>query len=214
LKSLPERLARGARTRLTELGIKVQTETRVTEITASSVQTESGVEFPAGLCLWSAGIQGSSVLAKLGLPLNGAHRLQVDEQLRTQDPHILAFGDCAVAPWRPERDVPANAHSAQQQAFYLVRTLDMRIRGMAEATTPFVYRDRGSLASLARARGLRGLLGKLAGQSMFVSCTLARSMYMTLHLRHHRAVLGTCHTLSLALARMLLRRTRPRVKLH
>jgi NADH dehydrogenase len=39
-------------------------------------------------------------------------------------------------------------------------------------------------------------------------------MYLSLHLLHHRAVLGSVRTGLLALARFLIRRTTPLVKLH
>jgi NADH dehydrogenase len=39
-------------------------------------------------------------------------------------------------------------------------------------------------------------------------------MYASLHLMHHRAVLGTIRTGVLALARFLVRRATPQVKLH
>jgi NADH dehydrogenase len=214
LTSLPEGLARANHARLTELGIKVQTGCKVTEVTATSVKTAEGAEFPAGLCLWSADIQGPAVLAALDLPMNRCRQLEVDQRLETGDPRVLAFGDCAAVPWREHATVPASAQAAHQQAAYLVRKVGMRIRGLPDLAHPFVYRDRGSLLSLERGRGLRGLLGKLAGRGLFVSGTLARFMYMALHLSHHRVALGTCHTLSLALARMLMRRTRLRVKLH
>jgi NADH dehydrogenase len=39
-------------------------------------------------------------------------------------------------------------------------------------------------------------------------------MYMSLHLMHHRAILGTSGTFVLALARLLQRRVSGRLKLH
>ena len=78
---------------------------------------------------------------------------------------------------------------------------------------PYVYQDHGSLVSLGQDAGVGSLMGKLAGRGLFVSGTLARLMYMSLHLMHHKAVLGFRAPL-LALARLLMRRTRPRVKLH
>ena len=70
------------------------------------------------------------------------------------------------------------------------------------------------LAPLGREAGVGSLMGKLSGRGLFVSGTLARWMYMSLHLMHHRAVLGFWRTAALALARLLMRRTQPRVKLH
>ncbi len=58
------------------------------------------------------------------------------------------------------------------------------------------------------------LMGSLRGASWFVQGTMARLMYTSLHLMHHRAVLGTMRTGVLALARFLVRRATPLVKLH
>ena len=44
--------------------------------------------------------------------------------------------------------------------------------------------------SLGQDAGVGSLMGKLAGRGLFVSGTLARLMYMSLHLMHHKAVLG------------------------
>ncbi|HYG45477.1 MAG TPA: NAD(P)/FAD-dependent oxidoreductase, partial [Bordetella sp.] len=97
---------------------------------------------------------------------------------------------------------------------YLVRKIAARIRGTVEPQAPYEYRDHGSLVSLGQDAGVGSLMGKLAGRGLFVSGTLARLMYMSLHLMHHHAVLGTWRTATLALARLLMRRTHPRVKLH
>jgi NADH dehydrogenase len=57
-------------------------------------------------------------------------------------------------------------------------------------------------------------MGVLSGKSWFVEGTLARLMYMSLHLMHHLAVLGFTRTAALALGRLLIKRGAPRVKLH
>ncbi|MCG2603918.1 MAG: FAD-dependent oxidoreductase, partial [Achromobacter sp.] len=160
------------------------------------------------------GIKGPALLAELDLPLNKLGQLEVNERLETADPHILALGDCCAAPWRDGRTVPARAQAAHQQADYLCKKLTARLRRAAEPTAPYVYEDHGSLVSLGQDAGVGSLMGKLAGRGLFVSGTLARLMYMSLHLMHHKAVLGISRTASLALARLLMRRTRPRVKLH
>jgi NADH dehydrogenase len=49
---------------------------------------------------------------------------------------------------------------------------------------------------------------------MFVQGLVARLMYMSLHLMHHRAVLGLVRTINIAIGRLLLKRSAPRVKLH
>ncbi|MDM9560061.1 NAD(P)/FAD-dependent oxidoreductase [Bordetella petrii] len=214
LAALPEKISRAAHARLAELGIRVETDCRVAEVTAHSVKTADGREFDAALCMWAAGIQGLPLMAALDMPLNRLGQLVVNERLESPDPHILALGDCCAVPMGEGRSVPARAQAAHQQASYLRRKIGARIRGQAEPQAPYVYRDHGSLVSLGQDAGVGSLMGKLAGRGLFVSGTLARLMYMSLHLMHHHAVLGTWRTATLALARLLMRRTHPRVKLH
>ncbi|ARP93743.1 NAD(P)/FAD-dependent oxidoreductase [Bordetella genomosp. 13] len=214
LSALPEKLSRAAHARLVELGVRVETGCRVSEVLADAVRTDDGREFPANLCMWAAGIKGPAVLASLGLPLNRTGQLQLNERLESPDPNILALGDCCAVPWGDGRTVPARAQAAHQQADYLAAKITARLRGNPEPTEPYRYQDHGSLVSLGQDAGVGSLMGKLAGRGLFVSGTLARLMYMSLHLMHHRAVLGISRTATLALARLLMRRTRPRVKLH
>ena len=214
LSPLSEKISRAAHARLTALGIQVETQCRVAEITPDAVRTADGRSFPADLSVWAAGIQGPPVLATLGLPLNRLGQLEVNERLESSDPHILALGDCCAAPWTDGRSVPARAQAAHQQASYLADRILARTEGQDGADEPYAYRDNGSLVSLGREAGVGSLMGKLSGRGLFVSGTLARWMYMSLHLMHHRAVLGVWRTAALALARLLMRRTQPRVKLH
>ena len=79
---------------------------------------------------------------------------------------------------------------------------------------PFVYRDFGSLVSLGEKRGVGTLMGGLGGPNFFVEGLIAKWMYMSLHLDHHRAIVGTLNTIVLALARLLQRRVSGRLKLH
>lgn len=84
----------------------------------------------------------------------------------------------------------------------------------AQPDPPYVYRDYGALVSFGQHTSVGTLMGALRGAHWFVEGTLARLMYASLHLMHHRAVLGAMRTAVLALARFLVRRSRPLVKLH
>ena len=83
-----------------------------------------------------------------------------------------------------------------------------------EVAQPFVYRDFGSLVSLGENKGVGNLMGGLAGRNFFVEGLIAKWMYMSLHLMHHRAILGLGKTAVLALARLLQQRVSGRLKLH
>jgi NADH dehydrogenase len=77
-----------------------------------------------------------------------------------------------------------------------------------------VYRDYGSLVSFGQSTSVGSLMGSLKGLSWFVEGSVARLMYVSLHLMHHAAVLGALRTGLLALARFLIKRSKPIVKLH
>ncbi len=214
LAALPERISTAARERLTSLGINVETDARVASISPEAVETADGRRFPALISLWAAGIQGPALLKTLDLPLNRNGQLEVNGVLQSPDPFIYALGDCAAAPWKDGRTVPARAQAAHQQADYLYARLSKTLRGQPTDDTPYHYEDHGSLISLGQSAGVGSLMGKLSGRGLFVSGTLARLMYMSLHLMHHRAILGFWRTATLALGRLLTRRSRPRVKMH
>ena len=143
----------------------------------------------------AAGIQGPALLADLGLPLNKLGQLEVNERLETSDPHVLALGDCCAVPWRDGRSVPARARPRINRPT-TGQKLAARLRGAPEPVEPYVYQDHGSLVSLGQDAGVGSLMGKLAGRGLFVSGTLARLMCMSLHLMHHKAVLGFSRTAS------------------
>jgi NADH dehydrogenase len=109
--------------------------------------------------------------------------------------------------------VPARAQAAHQQAAYLARVL---LAALRERTVEedYVYRDFGSLVSLGEKRGVGSLMGGLGGPNFFIEGLVAKWAYMSLHLDHHRAIMGTRNTIVLALARLLQRRVSGRLKLH
>ncbi len=137
-----------------------------------------------------------------------------DRTLRTSDPSIYAMGDCAQVEWEPGRYLPARAQVAHQQADYLIGELTARINGTITGNKPFVFKDYGSLVSVGHSKGVGSLMGVLTGKSLFVEGLLARWMYMSLHLMHHMAILGIARTGAVALGRLLLKRSTPKVKLH
>jgi len=109
--------------------------------------------------------------------------------------------------------VPARAQAAHQQATYLAGVLKARL-AQRRVTRPFVYRDYGSLVSLGESRGVGSLMGGLGGPNFFIEGLVAKWVYMSLHLNHHWAILGTTKTVVLALARLLQQRVSGRLKLH
>jgi NADH dehydrogenase len=211
LAPLPERVSAAALRLLGQRAIHVQTGCRVTAIEAGHVSVDGGPGYRADLCVWAAGIRAPGFLANLDLPLNKSGQIEVDSYLRVKGTDgIYAMGDCCACVDANGRPVPPRAQAAHQQADFLLDTL----RGRQAPRQPYSYRDYGSLVSFGQSTTVGSLMGSLKGLSWFVEGFFARMMYVSLHLMHHRAVLGLVRTGVLAVARFLIKRSTPLVKLH
>ena len=215
LAPLPERVSAAARRLLEQRAIKVVTECRVSNIEKHQVSDSAGHVYPSDLCVWAAGIRAPEFLSTLGLPTTKGGQLEVDGHLRVRDvPDVYALGDCAACIDGNGKPVPPRAQAAHQQADYLMKTFMNMASGYPPQKNPYVYRDYGSLVSIGHQTTVGSLMGSLRGASWFVEGFMARMMYLSLHLLHHKAIMGSMRTGVMAIARFLIRRTTPLVKLH
>lgn len=215
LAPLPERVSGAAHALLNKRNIRVVSDCRVTAIEADRVLDNNGNVYPSDLCVWAAGIRAPELLGTLGLPTARGGQIEVDAHLRVKGvANIWSLGDCAACVDGNGAAVPPRAQAAHQQADYLVTAFLRMDKGQAPQDTPYEYRDYGSLVSVGQSTSVGSLMGSLRGASWFVQGTVARMMYASLHLNHHRAVMGTMRTALLAVARFLIRRSTPLVKLH
>ena len=79
---------------------------------------------------------------------------------------------------------------------------------------PFVYRDKGSLVSLAHFQTVGSLMGNLVGGRMAIEGRIARFVYVSLYRLHIMAIHGRLGGLSMIALRPATRALRPRLKLH
>ncbi len=212
LNGLPQKIADKATLALERKGVAVKTGAKVLAVHPDRLETNQGT-LRADLIVWAAGIKAAEANTGFGLATNGGNQFVVNDRLETSAPDVWALGDCAAAPWKDGRIVPARAQAAHQQASYLETVLLARLK-QGRVETPFVYRDFGSLVSLGDNKGVGALMGGLGGPNFFVEGLLAKWAYMSLHLDHHRAILGVWRTATLALARLLQQRVSGRLKLH
>jgi NADH:ubiquinone reductase (H+-translocating) len=212
LGQLPEKISSQAQLALERKGVRVMTGAKVLEIADDRVVSSLG-DVPAAIIVWAAGVKAADSNTALGLETNRLNQIVVTDHLETSAAGVWAMGDCAAAPWKDGRTVPARAQAAHQQADYLARVLLARLDEKRHEP-PFVYRDFGSLVSLGESRGVGSLMGGLGGPNFFIEGLVAKWLYMSLHLSHHRAILGTGKTIVLALARLLQERVSGRLKLH
>ena len=215
LPALPERLSQATERLLRTLGVDVHTDARVAEVMADGVRLADGRVLPAELVVWAAGVKAPDFLGELdGLETNRINQLVVRPTLQTSaDDDIFALGDCAACPW-PDKNgfVPPRAQAAHQQAAHLYQQLQRRIAG--KPMRDYRYRDFGSLVSLGEFSTVGNMMGGLTRGDLFIEGWFARLMYASLYKMHELALHGWVKVTLDTLARMITRRTEPRVKLH
>ena len=216
LAPLDEKVSAAATRLLKQRHVEVTPSCRVVQIEWNRVTDAEGHVYPADLCVWAAGIKAPPLLAQVGLPVARNGQVKVDGQLRVEGvPGVFAFGDCASCPQPDGKTVPPRAQSAHQQADYLCDLLQQSPGTDLGRRPPYLYHDHGSLVSVGSSATVGSLMGNLfRSTTWFVEGLFARMVYVSLHLMHHRAVMGTLRTAVLAMARFLVKRARPLVKLH
>jgi NADH:ubiquinone reductase (H+-translocating) len=197
----------------------VHTNAKVAQVQANGVQLADGRLLPAELVVWAAGVKAPDFLKEIAdLETNRINQLVVKPTLQTsRDENIFAIGDCAACVW-PEANhgkggfVPPRAQAAHQQASHMTKQIRARMAGKALAD--YRYRDFGSLVSLGEFSTVGNMMGGLIGGSLMVEGLFARLMYVSLYKMHELALHGFVKVSLDTVARLIVRRTEPHVKLH
>ncbi len=215
LPALPDKLAAAATAELENLGVRVLTATPVTAVTADAIHTKNGEIIPSDLMVWAAGVKGADLLKDIaGLETTRGNTLVVRPTMQTsRDDRIFAIGDCAhYVPEGETRPIPPRAQAAHQMADAAYRNIRALIDG--KPLKPFIYRDKGSLVSLARYSTVGSLMGNLVGGRMAIEGRLARLIYTSLYRMHLLAIHGWVKGISLVLVGHVNQVVRPKLKLH
>jgi NADH dehydrogenase len=144
----PESLSIKAKRQLETLGVEVVTGSLVESIDGKGVTLGDGTRIDSETVLWAAGVRASPLGELLGAPLDKAGRVAVESDLSIPGSrNVFVVGDLATVP-----EVPGVAPAAMQMGRHVARLIRSDLRG--KARQPFVYRDKGSLATIGRARGV------------------------------------------------------------
>ena len=149
LPSFPESLSRESERALRDLGVEVQTDKRVQNVSSEFV-TISGLEVRSRTVFWAAGVMASPAADWLAVTPDRAGRVPVGPDLSVPGREgVFAIGDTAAAlAWRGEL-VPGLAPAAKQAGAYVAGAIRARLTGRT-APPPFRYRHLGSLATIGR----------------------------------------------------------------
>lgn len=159
----PESSAR-AEASLRAIGVEVRTGARVTHVDESGVVVSVGGKderIRAHTVLWAAGVEASPIARTLGVPLDRAGRVNVQPDLSVPGaPNVLVAGDLAcITCAGHEKPVPGVCPAAIQMGRYAGSLIATTIRTGTRPTEPFAYWDKGSLATIGRARAVADIFG-------------------------------------------------------
>ncbi len=143
-----ERLSEKARRQLVKLGVEIRTSELVTEIDDSGLKIgEQRID--AQTILWAAGVRGSSLAQTLGVPLDRAGRVLVDNDLTIPGyKNAFAIGDLASVQC-DGKTVPGVAQGAVQGGKLVGHNIRCALN--QKPYRSFRYRDLGSMATIGRA---------------------------------------------------------------
>jgi NADH dehydrogenase len=157
LPAYPPYLSERARLQLERLGVTVWLGKMVTGIDADGVQMGAD-RLASKTVVWAAGVAASPLGASLGVPLDRAGRVIVNEDLSVPGhPEIQVIGDLAALPWH-QPPVPGIAPAAKQMGAFASKNLLLNLNN--EKTRTFAYKDVGMLATIGRNSAV-AVLGKL-----------------------------------------------------
>ncbi|MGF1616799.1 MAG: NAD(P)/FAD-dependent oxidoreductase [Acidimicrobiia bacterium] len=144
----PEPLSLKAKGQLETLGVEVLTGSFVHSIDGAGVTLGDGTRIESATVLWAAGVKASQLGELLGVPLDRAGRVVVESDLSVPGRlNVFVIGDLATVP-----GVPGVAPAAMQMGKYVARLIRSDLMG--KDRKPFEYKNKGSLATIGRARGV------------------------------------------------------------
>ena len=155
LAAYPPDLSESARKQLSELGVDVRTEARVTDITESGVKLD-GEFIPCRVKIWAAGNNASFVGKTLIASVDRVGRVIVNDDLTIPGhPEVQVIGDLANFSHQTGEPLPGVSPVAMQQGRQAARNILRMIRG--GKPQPFRYFDKGSMATIGRNKAVADL---------------------------------------------------------
>jgi NADH dehydrogenase len=148
LAAYPEDLSIKAQQQLEKLGVEVHTGAIVNSVEPGRVHVGDNV-IEASVILWAAGVRASALGAALAVPVDRAGRVEVERDLSVPGhPEVFVIGDLAAFKGAGGKLLPGVAPVAIQEGKAAAENIWRRIQG--QPTRGFIYRDKGSLATIGR----------------------------------------------------------------
>lgn len=139
---------------LENLGVRVLLNSRVTDFDGRVVHMQDGASIPARKVIWAAGIKGQPLAGLSAEAIGPGNRLKTDRLHRVLGyENIYAIGDVAYMEEEAfPQGHPQVAQVAMQMGANLANNFRRQLKG--KAPHPFSYQDRGSMATIGRAKAV------------------------------------------------------------
>ena len=133
---------------LIERGVDVRLKERVSAIGQTSITLGEGSSLPTHTLIWAAGVQANGLADALGVQQARSGRIIVQGDLSLPEhPNAFAIGDIAhIADG--DGALPMLAPIAMQSGRHVAAQIKRRSAG--QPTTPFRYRNKGTMATIGR----------------------------------------------------------------
>ena len=158
-------------------GIEVITNTKAVDAGEDHVLLSDNTIIPCATLIWAGGVVVDSLISTLKCEHGQSGRVIVDQYMRLKDhPTVFALGDCAnLVDSKTNIVYPTTAQIAIRQANLVSENLVAAIGGNANLMKPFLYHNKGVMATIGKRTGVALLNGrKVRGFSAWV---LWRSFY-------------------------------------
>jgi NADH dehydrogenase len=177
LPSYAESLSEHARRDLVNLGVDVRTSAMVTSVEPGIVRVGADEVIRTNTVMWAAGNAASPLGKTLGVPVDNVGRVAVNPDLSVPGhPEVFVIGDMASIS-NKGKAVPGVAPAAMQMGALASRNVKHDLE--QRERVPFVYRNKGDLATIGRHRAIADFgFVQVTGSLAWWSWLLIHIMYL------------------------------------
>jgi NADH:ubiquinone reductase (H+-translocating) len=155
LAGYPEDLSASALKQLQELGVEVVLGVHAENLSDNGLEV-AGKFIPCRVKVWAAGNAASFIGKTLGVPIDRAGRVIVQDDLTIPGhPEVQVIGDLANFAWKDGKPLPGVSPVAIQQGRHAATNILHMIAGAKPQR--FYYWDKGSMATIGRNRAVADL---------------------------------------------------------
>ena len=185
LPTFPEDLSVKGEKLVSELGVKVMKDVKVTGVDADGVTLERGStteKLAAKTVLWAGGVTantfGRTLASRTKAETDHNGRIRVTPQLTIPNfQNIFVVGDLALANDESSKPLPGVAQVAMQGGAYAAKVIRARVEKRAQPAA-FHYFNKGDLAVIGRAAAVANIFG------LHLSGLLAWLVWLFVHLMY------------------------------